>query len=99
MRLLGGLGLVAPVAFSALFMMVPTAVDSWVDEGVRSILAAVVAAAAGVSLTALLMLVYVPFRMRRLVKAAEQLAAGTLGVAVDAPPRGRGFERRLARAM
>ncbi|HEV8546686.1 MAG TPA: diguanylate cyclase [Candidatus Limnocylindrales bacterium] len=99
MRLLGGLGLVAPVAFAAVFVAMPEALDSWVDGGTRSIVAAVAAGTIGVSLTAMLFLVYVPFRLRRLVKAAEQIAAGQLAVSVRAAKRGRSFESRLARAI
>ncbi|HET9456940.1 MAG TPA: diguanylate cyclase [Candidatus Limnocylindrales bacterium] len=99
MRLLVGLGLLAPAALVVLFVAMPSAFDSWLDEGVRSILAAVAAATVGVSLTAALMLVYLPYRLRRLVKAAERLAAGDLEVQVKAPERGRGLEGRLGRAI
>jgi diguanylate cyclase (GGDEF)-like protein len=99
MRLLVGLGLLAPAALVVLFVAMPSAFDSWLDEGERSILAAVAAATVGVSLTAALMLVYLPYRLRRLVKAAERLAAGDLDVQVQAPERGRGLEGRLGRAI
>jgi diguanylate cyclase (GGDEF)-like protein len=99
MRLLGGLGLAAPVAFLVVYLAMPTALESWIDEGNRSIVAALAAGAIGVSLTAMLLLAYIPYRMRRLVKAAEQLAAGELGVTVKAPAKGRGIEGRLARAI
>jgi diguanylate cyclase (GGDEF)-like protein len=62
-------------------------------------LAAVAAGMVGVSLTALLVFVYIRLRLRRLVKAAERMAAGELGVAVRAPVRGGGIEGRLARAI
>ena len=52
MRLLGGLGLLAPISFLAVWMAIPGAIDSWTDDGTRSILAAVVAGSMGVSLTA-----------------------------------------------
>ena len=99
MRLLVGLGLLAPAALVVLFVAMPSTFDSWLDEGERSILAAVAAATVGVSLTAALMLVYLPYRLRRLVKAAERLAAGDLDVQVHAPDRGRGLEGRLGRAI
>ncbi|HEU4919945.1 MAG TPA: GGDEF domain-containing protein, partial [Candidatus Limnocylindrales bacterium] len=99
MRLLAGLGLLAPAALVVLYVAMPSAFDSWLDEGERSILAAVAAATVGVSLTAALMLVYLPYRLRRLVKAAERLAAGDLEVQVRAPARGRGVEGRLGRAI
>src|SRR6476469_197956 len=99
MRLLGGLGLLAPVAFLILLFAAPAALVSWVDDGSRSILVAVGAAAIGVWLTAIITLFYVMLRYRRLVKAAEALAAGRLGVSVKASTKGRGFDNRLARAI
>jgi diguanylate cyclase (GGDEF)-like protein len=99
MRLLAGLGLLAPVALVVVFFVMPSAFLSWLDEGERSILAAIAAAAVGVSLTAVLMLVYVPYRLRRLVRAAERLAAGEFEVSVVAPGRGRSLEGRLGRAI
>ena len=82
LRLLGGLGLLAAVAFGVVLVVAPNALNSWVDEGSQSILAAIAAAAIGVWLTSLVVLAYVVWRYRRLVKAAEQLADGTLGVQV-----------------
>ena len=99
MRLLGGLGLVAPVVLIALLLAMPTAISSWVDDGVRSIGAAIAAGALGVSLTALLVATYAQVRLRPIIRAAEQLAQGDLGVTVDAPARGGGSEGRLARAI
>ena len=99
MRLLAGLGLLAPVSLIALWVAAPEAIDSWTDEGTRSILAALAAGTVGVSLTALLVFVYIRIRLRRLVKAAERMAAGELGVAVRAPGRGGGIEGRLGRAI
>jgi diguanylate cyclase (GGDEF)-like protein len=99
MRLLGALGLVAPVAFAALLIAMPDALNSWVDDGSRSIVAAIAAGTVGVSLTATLFLIYVPVRLRHLVRAAEHLAAGELAVTVREHSRGRGFENRLARAI
>ncbi|MFL5751388.1 MAG: diguanylate cyclase [Chloroflexota bacterium] len=99
MRLLGGLGLLAPVAFLIVLLAAPRALDSWSDDGTQSILAAVATAAVGVWLTLLIVMLYVVIRYRRLIKAAEQLAAGTLGVSVRASERGRGLDNRLARAI
>ena len=59
MRLLGGLGLLAPVAFLILLFAAPAAMVSWVDDGSRSIVVAVGAAAIGVWLTAIIVLIYV----------------------------------------
>jgi diguanylate cyclase (GGDEF)-like protein len=99
LRLLGGLGLLAGVAFGVVLVVAPNALNSWVDEGSQSILAAIAAAAIGVWLTSLVVLAYVVWRYRRLVKAAEQLADGTLGVQVRASDKGRGLDNRLARAI
>ena len=99
MRLLGGLGLVAPVALILLSVAMPGALASSLDEWARSIVAAIVAGAVGVSLTAVLVFMYVRLRFARLVVAAERLAEGELGVSVAAPAKGHGLEGRLARAM
>ena len=99
MRLLALLGLVAPVSLIVLWISAPEAIQSWTDDGTRSILAAVAAGMVGVSLTALIVFVYVRLRLRRLVKAAERMAAGELGVSVRAPRRGGGIEGRLGRAI
>jgi diguanylate cyclase (GGDEF)-like protein len=99
MRLLGGLGLLAPVAFVIVVLAAPTAVSPWFGEGTQSILAAVAAAAVGVWLTVVIVLIYTVIRYRRLVKAAEQLAAGKLAVSVKASEKGRGLDNRLARAI
>ena len=97
--MLGGLGLLAPVAFIVVLLAAPNALYSWTDEGTQSILAAVAAAAVGVWLTVLLVTFYIVLRYRRLVKAAEQLAAGQLAVSVKASEKGRGLDNRLARAI
>jgi diguanylate cyclase (GGDEF)-like protein len=99
MRLVGGLGLAAPVALILLALFMPTALDSWYDEGVRSAVAAIAAGAIGVSLTALVVLAYYPVRLRRIVRAIEQLADGELGITIPAPEKGRGVDGRLARAV
>jgi diguanylate cyclase (GGDEF)-like protein len=99
MRLIGGLGIVAPVAFVFILLAMPSTFDSWFGESSRPVAAAVAAGVVGVSMTVTLILVYVPFRLRRLVRAAEQLAAGEMGVSVRIPLHGRGFEGRLARAI
>ncbi len=99
MRLLGGLGLLAPLSLLALWLTMPTAIDSWLDEGARSLLATAVSATMGVSLTALLVFTYVRLRLRWLIEAAEKLAAGELGVNVGSTRASRGLEGRLARAI
>jgi len=99
MRLLGALGLLAPIALLAVWIAAPGTIDSWTDDGTRSIIAAVVAATVGVSLTAALVFFYVKVRLRRYLRAAERLAAGELGVSVGARTTDRGLEGRLGRAI
>jgi diguanylate cyclase (GGDEF)-like protein len=97
MRLLGVLALAAPVALGILILVEPVALISWVDEGYRSIVATIVAASVGVSLTALVVFGYLRFRFGRLVKGAERLAAGDYSTAV--PTGGGGLDGRLAAAL
>ena len=99
MRLLGGLGLLAPLSLLALWLLMPAAIDSWFDGGARSIIAAIVAGSMGVSLTAGLVFLYIRLRLRRLIHAAERLAGGELGVQVGSHAPSRGLEGRLARAL
>ncbi|HET7029084.1 MAG TPA: diguanylate cyclase [Candidatus Limnocylindrales bacterium] len=99
MRMLAGLGLLAPVSLIALWLAMPEAIDSWTDEGTRSVLAAIAAGTVGVSLTSILVFLYMRLRLRRLVKAAERMASGELGVSVGAPAKGGGSLGRLARAI
>jgi diguanylate cyclase (GGDEF)-like protein len=99
MRLLGGLGLVAPVVLIFVFIVMPSAAASWVDDGLRSIAAAIAAGAVGVSLTALLVASYAQVRLRQIIKAAERLAQGEFGVSLRAPEHHGGPEGRLARAL
>jgi diguanylate cyclase (GGDEF)-like protein len=99
MRLLGGLGLVAPVVLLALLVAMPSALDSFVAEGFGSVVTAIGAGAVGVSLTAILVATYARLRLRQIIRAAERLAQGELGVTIDAPVGGGGAEGRLARAI
>jgi diguanylate cyclase (GGDEF)-like protein len=99
MRLLGVLGLLAPVALVSLWIGMPGAFDSWLQEGTRSIVAAVAGGTLGVSLTAAIVFLYIRLRLRRLIKAAERIAAGEVGVTVGSKPRDRGLEGRLGRAI
>jgi len=99
MRLLGALGLLAPVAFVCLWIGMPGAFDSWADDASRSIVAAVAAGILGVSMTAGIVFFYIRLRLRRLIKAAERLATGDLGVQLGSKPGDRGLEGRLARAI
>jgi diguanylate cyclase (GGDEF)-like protein len=99
MRLLGGLGLLAPISLLVVWLAFPDAINSRTDDGSRSILVAIVAGAIGVSLTAGIVFLYVRLRLRRLIRAAERLAAGELGVSIAARPKGGGLEGRLGRAI
>jgi diguanylate cyclase (GGDEF)-like protein len=99
MRLLGGLGLLASVAFIVVLLAAPFAFGSRLDAATQSAFAAVTAATVGVLLSVIIVLFYVVLRYRRLVKAAEQLAAGKLGVTVKTSEKGRGLDNRLARAI
>jgi formate hydrogenlyase subunit 4 len=72
MRLLGGLCLVAPVVLISLFITMPSAANSWVDDGVRSVFAAIAAGAVGVSLTAVLVATYSRLRLRQVIRVAER---------------------------
>jgi diguanylate cyclase (GGDEF)-like protein len=98
MRILGGLGLLAPVFLVVLVVLDPHAMDSWFEHGTRSVIAAVVAGTIGVSLTSLLVFGYVRLRFVRLIKAAERMANGEPGVTVRTMPLGS-LETRLARAI
>jgi diguanylate cyclase (GGDEF)-like protein len=97
MRILGGLGLLAPVGLVVLVFLDPRALDAWFEHGTRSIIAAVVAATMGVSLTCVLVFGYVRLRFVRLVQAAERIAGGEMGVEVKKPMGG--LETRLAQAI
>ncbi len=99
LRLLGGLGLLAPVAFVVLWISMPGALVSWVDDGARSVIAAIAAGILGVSLTAGIVFLYVRLRFRRLILAAERLAAGRLDVNLKTKTAARGLEGRLGRAI
>ena len=97
MRVLGVLALAAPVALGAILILDPTAYVSWADEGSRSIVAMLVAAIVGVSLTALVVSGYLRFRFAGLVHAAERIAQGDYSTTVAV--RGKGLDTRLATAI
>ncbi len=99
MRLLGGLGLVAPIVLLAVLVAMPTALDSWSADGTPSMVAAVAAGAIGVSLTAAVFLLYLRVGLGKIVNASERLAGGELGVTVRAPAASGGLDARLARAI
>jgi diguanylate cyclase (GGDEF)-like protein len=97
MRLLGVLALVAPVMVGILFLSDPGLTASWVEDGSRSVVAAITAVAIGVALSSLISWTIVRIRYGRLVKAAELIAAGDYTVAVS--ERGGGIETRLGIAI
>jgi diguanylate cyclase (GGDEF)-like protein len=99
MRLLGGLGLAAPVLLIALLIAMPSALNSWIDEGLRSVVAAIAAGVVGVSLTSVLVATWSRQRLRRIIKVAERLAQGDFGATLLVPESGGGSEARLARAI
>jgi len=97
MRLLGVLALVAPVMVGILFLSNPELTASWVDDGSRSIVAAVTALTIGVAMTSLIAWTIVRIRYGRLVKAAEQIAGGDYSITVS--ESGGGLETRLGAAI
>jgi diguanylate cyclase (GGDEF)-like protein len=97
MRLLGVLALVAPVAVGTLLLTNPGLTASWVEDGYRSIVAAVTALTIGVAFTSLLSWIIVRLRYGHLVNAAEKIAKGDYTVAVST--RGGGLETRLGNAI
>ena len=97
MRLLGVLALVTPVAVGALLLSDPSLTAYWVDDGSRSVVAAMAALTMGVALTSSLSWLIVRLRYGRLVKAAERIAGGDYTVAVST--RGGGLETRLGVAI
>jgi diguanylate cyclase (GGDEF)-like protein len=99
MRLLGGLALAAPFLAIAAWIAIPSATSSWIDDGVRSVAAAIIAGLIGVAMTSILVYVYARFRLPRLIRAVERLAEGELDVTDGANPRGGGLEGRLGRAI
>jgi diguanylate cyclase (GGDEF)-like protein len=98
-RLLGGLGLLAPLVLIGLWFAKPEAFSALLNEDRRSVGGAVIAALSGVSLTAAIVFLYVRVRLNHLIRAAERLANGELGVTVGGKPTGRGIEARLGRAI
>ena len=97
MRVLGVLALAAPVALGAILILDPTAYVAWADDGSRSIVAMLVAAIVGVSLTALVVSGYLRLRFAGLVHAAERIAQGDYSTTVAV--RGKGLDTRLATAI
>jgi diguanylate cyclase (GGDEF)-like protein len=100
MRLLGGLGLLAPLTLLLVWVTRPELIDPLTtDPIVRTVVVVIVAASIGVSLTAISTFAFVRFRFQRLIEAAERLAAGETHVRVLDRTTGRGLEGRLGRAI
>jgi diguanylate cyclase (GGDEF)-like protein len=97
MRLLGVLALVAPAMVGILLVTDPDLTASWVEHGSRSVVAAITAVTIGVAMTAGLSWLIFRLRFGRLVKAAEEIAAGDYAVTVST--RGGGLEARLGIAV
>ena len=97
MRLLGGLGLLAPAVLAGLYLAAPAVVAPGIGGETRSALAVVASATIGVSVAALITLGFVRVRFHGLIKAAERMAGGNLEIVVAVPRSG--LERRLAIAI
>jgi diguanylate cyclase (GGDEF)-like protein len=96
-RLYGILTLAAAVGIGILLMFAPDTLAPWVDDRIRPLIAAVVAAVLGVMLTSILVRAHLHYRLGYLVKAAERIAAGDYTGRVT--PRGTALERRLGGAV
>jgi diguanylate cyclase (GGDEF)-like protein len=96
MRLLAFLGVAGPLAALGVVAFVPEATLVWLDPSLRSILSTLAAAILGVALTALVVQVHGRYRLWRIVRTAEQLAAGIYDVRM---PASGGLDGRLAVAV
>ena len=94
-RALGGLGLLSPVAFIALVLLVVRGGHATLDD--LQLTSILVAAVLGGSVIAAVASVWIRGRVIPVVSAAERLAAGEFATPV--PVRSRGVDGRLARAV
>jgi diguanylate cyclase (GGDEF)-like protein len=97
MRLLAGLGLLSPFAIAALAFSTQTNALSQLTEPTKTYVTLALAAAAGVTSTALVVWFYLRLWFGRLVRAAEKIAEGDMEVRVS--ERGGGLDGRLAAAI
>ncbi|HEU5204941.1 MAG TPA: diguanylate cyclase [Candidatus Limnocylindrales bacterium] len=97
MRLLALLGVAAGAVAVGLLVVVPSAPDAELSQGLRLVINAIAAAMLGVSLTAFALWAYFRYRFAVLVKAAEAIAKGDYSMNVEV--RGTGLDARLARAI
>ena len=66
----------APAAVGILLVTDPDLIAAWVEHGSRSVVAAITAVTIGVAMTAALSWLIFRLRFVRLIKAAEEIAAG-----------------------
>src|SRR3954462_1388996 len=97
MRLLGVLAIVTPVMIGILLLNDPNLTASWVVDGYRRPVAAIMAITISVSSMAVVSYVMMRIRFGRMVTAAERIAAGDYTVSV--PTAGGGLEARLGVAI
>ncbi len=95
MRILGGLGLAAPVAIALLALSL--AVEAFVPSGPATGVSTVLAMAVGATVTAALATAWIRGRLVPILKAAERLADGDFEVRL--PRHTHGVEGRLAAAI
>src|SRR3712207_1194535 len=96
MRLLAGLALLAPVGLALLLVLMPALAASLVG-GPEQVVESFAAGLLGVSLTTMLVLGWVRFRLQPLITAAERIAAGEQHLIVALPRHGA--MGRLGRAI
>jgi diguanylate cyclase (GGDEF)-like protein len=94
-RALGGLGLLSPLAFIALVLLVEA--GGHATLGRLELTSLLVAAVLGGSVTAVVASAWIRGRVVPVVRAAERLAAGELTTRV--PVHGKGVDGRLARSV
>src|SRR3984893_14820665 len=97
MRLLAGLGLLSPPAIVALIFGEQSGVLASLGLSPPGVAATILAGAVGVSVTSLIVWLYMRVGCGRLVRAAEKIAEGDMDVRVM--ERGGGLDGRLAAAI
>jgi diguanylate cyclase (GGDEF)-like protein len=96
-RPLGFLALAALAIVGLIMAIVPGGIASLADASGRLLVVITASAILGVTISAVILFFLVHFRLGRLVKAAEKIAAGDYSTTVKAP--GRGLDARLAVAI
>ena len=87
----------ASVAAGVLLVAMPDLLVPWIGATGRAVVAAVIAATVGVSLTAIVVGAHFRYRLHEAVTAAERMAGGDYTVTVS--DQGGGLQTRLGRAM